>query len=748
MSGNKALAGLGKKANNINRCEPIRAYLNKGEKRLLRYIIKRIILLIPVIIVVSFLIFLLMELAPGSPIDALLANMTDATEETIKMLEAQFGLDKPLIVRYGVYMLNLVQGSLGVSDISGIDVLQTYLSRLPYTLALAFGGISIGAIVAVPLGIRAAKHAGKLGDNATTLFTMIGMSMPGFWLAVLLIILFSSILGWLPAGDARHGIRSFILPCICSGLMTMATCTRQTRSSMLEVLNADFLRTARAKGVPEKTVINKHALGNALIPIMTNIGTALSISLAGSAVIEAAFTWPGVGRMVVEAVKTRDVKIATGSVIMTSILYVIINLMVDLAYGFVDPRIKSMNTRSRRKKLPPARKPVPAEGPAELIDIDEQVSTAFEDTFDLGQVPLDVTTESGPPIESDDAIGRKTAAAISQPDISAAYNPFEAGEEENAGEPPGEEDKKRSSVLHSTTYKNDEDVALVMKKYRKRSRMGEIMHHISKNKGAMAGLVIIIALLLTVILGAIFISFEDITKSNVPMRYSAPGANAFFGTDNMGRDLFKRVIYGTRYSLLIGVSGASLAAFFGIILGCFAAFYGRVVEDVIMRIADVMASIPGLLAGMVIVTVLGQGSIPNLIIAIGVPGIHIFLRMTRASVLTIRDKEFVEASRAMGLSRMRTLFTHVLPNGLAPIIVQFTTMLGTQILVGASLSFLGFGVPAPHPEWGTLVSAGRADLRIAPWLTTFPGLFIMITVLAFNLLGDGLRDALDPKLKK
>jgi len=154
-----------------------------------------------------------------------------------------------------------------------------------------------------------------------------------------------------------------------------------------------------------------------------------------------------------------------------------------------------------------------------------------------------------------------------------------------------------------------------------------------------------------------------------------------------------------------------------------------------------------MLLGMVIVTVLGQ-SIPNLIIAVGVPPIPVFIRITRASILSVRGNEFVESARAIGLSSPRIIFSQVLPNGLAPIIITFTTSIGIAVLVAAALSFLGFGVPVPHPEWGALVAGGRDFIRIAPWLTTFPGLFIMITVLAINLLGDGLRDALDPKLKK
>ncbi|MCL1795565.1 MAG: ABC transporter permease [Clostridia bacterium] len=166
-----------------------------------------------------------------------------------------------------------------------------------------------------------------------------------------------------------------------------------------------------------------------------------------------------------------------------------------------------------------------------------------------------------------------------------------------------------------------------------------------------------------------------------------------------------------------------------------------------MRFSDTLASIPALIKGMVIVSVLGR-SLFNLILAVGIATIPIFIRTSRAAMLSVKENEFVEAARAIGLSNVRIIFTQVLPNGMAPIIISFSIALGNSILASASLSFLGFGIPVPNPEWGSLVAAGRDVIRTAPWLTTFPGLFIMITVMGFNMLGDGLRDALDPKLKK
>ncbi len=314
---------------------------------MIRYIIKRLLYLIPVVLCVSFLIYALLDLTPGSAVDSMIPN--DATQEMVDEIYAQYDLDKPMLYRYVKYMFNFVQGDLGKSMISGENILQMYLTRLPNTLLLAVSSLFIAAILAIPMGIHAARHAGTLTDNLTTVATLVGMSMPAFWLGLILLFVFSYVLPIFPA-SGNNGFLSYILPAVCNGLSMMAGTTRQTRSAMLEVLHADYLRTARAKGVPEKRVIWKHALGNAMIPILTTLGSNLSSSLAGSVVIESVFAWPGVGRLTAEAIMSRDVTLACGSVIMTTILYVVMQLIVDLAYAFVDPRIKARYVRAKKPR--------------------------------------------------------------------------------------------------------------------------------------------------------------------------------------------------------------------------------------------------------------------------------------------------------------------------------------------------------------------------------------------------------------
>ena len=690
---------------------------------MVRYIVKRILYLLPIIIAVSFIVFALMELAPGDLVDAM--NTDSMTEEDIAALRASFHLDRSLFFRYGIYMLNLIQGNLGVGDVTGISVWNTFMSRLPNTLILSFTALIIGVLLAVPMGIIAARNAGKIVDNIATGVTLVGMSMPVFWIGLLLLIVFSLWLGWLPAGGFDHGIRSIILPAICSGLSLTASTTRQTRAGMLEVLKSDYLRTARAKGVPESTVITKHALGNAWIPIITAAGYSFCMQLAGSAVVEQVFAWPGIGRMAVEAVFTRDVTTATGTIILTTILYVLVQVIIDILYAFIDPRVKAQYVSAGKRK-----KPVTPNAP-EIEAVVFQTAAA--------------EIESSDQEEQERLASLEQALVQSEPDISAMLKESAAVEDSS-------DERQGSSAVRSFEMRKSAAAELIVetgelatKKYRKRSRLGDIFYRVRKNRGAMAGL-IIVGILIIMFIASMFISYGQVTARNVPMRLSSPNWPYLFGTDGMGRNAFLRVVYGTRYTMAIGFGASAIAVVIGISLGAFASYYGGKTDNLIMRASDTLASIPGMLLGMVIVTVLGQ-SLRNLIIAVGVSSIPYYIRITRASILTVRNQEYIEASKAIGLSNLRIIFTQALPNGLSPIIVAFTVSFGMMIITAASLSFIGFGVPVPHPEWGAMIAMGREFMRSAPWLTTFPGIFIMLTVLAFNLLGDGLRDALDPKLK-
>ena len=300
----------------------------------------------------------------------------------------------------------------------------------------------------------------------------------------------------------------------------------------------------------------------------------------------------------------------------------------------------------------------------------------------------------------------------------------------------------------NTTATEPRQLRKVSQQYTRQSQIGMVVHNLMKNKGAMAGLAIIVLLILTAVFANFLFDYEtevvgiDMTRKLIKPCWEYP-----CGTDEMGRNILARIVYGARYSLSVGLVATLMGLIVGVFFGAIAGYYGGALEDLIMRCNDILSSIPAILMGIVIVSALGA-SLPNLMLAIGVTSVPQFVRITRASVLTVRNQEYIEALRATGLSEARIICAHVLPNCLSPIIVQITLRIGSAVIAASSLSFLGLGVPAPAPEWGSMLSMGRQFIRTASYMTIFPGLAILITVLAFNLLGDGLRDALDPKLKK
>ena len=282
----------------------------------------------------------------------------------------------------------------------------------------------------------------------------------------------------------------------------------------------------------------------------------------------------------------------------------------------------------------------------------------------------------------------------------------------------------------------------------KRSYSEQIWHQFKKNKGAMFGIVVLFLIILAAIVANFTFDYDtEIVGMNTAQRLLRPSLEHPFGTDNMGRDVFARVCYGAKYSLLIGILSVVISVVFGSIIGAIAGYAGGIVESVIMRIVELILVIPGMLLTILIVYSLGA-SVTNLMLALGLSTVPHFARNARAAVMTVRGNEYVEAAKSIGAKNHIILFKHVLPNALSPILVQATSRVAGCIINAASYSFLALGVPPPMPEWGAMLSDSRAYMIEYPYLVFFPGLAIVITVLAVNLIGDGLRDALDPKLKR
>jgi peptide/nickel transport system permease protein len=266
---------------------------------------------------------------------------------------------------------------------------------------------------------------------------------------------------------------------------------------------------------------------------------------------------------------------------------------------------------------------------------------------------------------------------------------------------------------------------------------------LTRNRRAIAGAAVLL-IMSSLAIFAPFITPYDPIAQNIRNRNQPPTAEHILGTDQFGRDLFTRIIYGGRVSLAVGLVAVGIGLGIGGLMGLLSAFYGGVLENVMMRISDVLLAMPGLLLALAIVAALGPG-MTNVMIAVGIAYIPIFARITRSAAITVRELDYVTAARAAGARDLRIMFRHVLPNSLGPIIVQTTLSLAGAILAAAGLSFLGLGAQPPTPEWGSMINAARPFIRVAHWTVTYPGVAILVTVLALNLVGDGLRDALDPR---
>ena len=309
------------------------------------YVLRRLLGVIPVLALVALGSFLLIHLVPGDPAMIMLGN--EGTPAQLEMLRTQLGLDRSLPEQFVLWLGQTLRGNLGESFFLGRPVSRALLERLPATMQLAVLSLVFSLLIGIPAGLLAAVRQNTWWDQIVMATAIGGISVPSFWLGLALILVFSVQLGWLPSGgytplweDVGLGLRTLILPAVSLGSMQAALIARMTRSSMLEVLRQDYVRTAKAKGIHDWSVIVKHALKNAMIPVITTIGTAFGVLLGGAVIVEIVFTYPGMGRLVVLAVQRRDYPLVQGALLLTSVIYVVVNLAVDLLYCVFDPRIK------------------------------------------------------------------------------------------------------------------------------------------------------------------------------------------------------------------------------------------------------------------------------------------------------------------------------------------------------------------------------------------------------------------------
>jgi peptide/nickel transport system permease protein len=301
------------------------------------FFVRRLAIVIPTVLGAVTLVFFFLHMIPGDPVEVMLGETAQQADK--EQLREELGLNLPLYIQYGRFITGVFKGNLGDSFFYRRPVTQVIAERAPATVELALAAFLVAGLIAIPLGIIAALREGTAVDNASVLFSLLGVSMPNFWLGPLLIILFSITLGWFPV-SGREGVSSLVLPAITLGTALAAFLSRMTRASLLERLGEDYLTVARAKGLPEWKVILKHALRNALIPIITVMGLQFGALLSGAIITENVFSWPGIGTLLINAIEARDYPLVQGCILFITLSYVLVNLMTDLLYGWADPRIR------------------------------------------------------------------------------------------------------------------------------------------------------------------------------------------------------------------------------------------------------------------------------------------------------------------------------------------------------------------------------------------------------------------------
>lgn len=312
-----------------------------------KYILKRLIMMIPVIVGVVTIVFIMNRLTPGNPARQLLGE--DASEEAVEAMEEELGLNDPILVQYVKYVWNIVtKGDFGISYQTKQPVITEVLARFPTTFMLALVSMAFATIIGIPVGIISATRQYSWIDNCSMVVALAGVSMPNFWQGLMNIIIFSVWLGWLPS-TGFYSWQHWILPALTIGTSSAATITRMTRSSMLEVIRQDYIRTARAKGQKEKTIIIHHALKNALIPIITVVGIQFGGLLGGAVLTESVFAIPGLGKFMLDAIKARNYPIVQGGVLFLALVFSFVNLLVDIGYAYIDPRVRSMYRKEAKR---------------------------------------------------------------------------------------------------------------------------------------------------------------------------------------------------------------------------------------------------------------------------------------------------------------------------------------------------------------------------------------------------------------
>ena len=633
---------------------------------LVRYIARRFILASFVLLGVLVITFIISH-SFGNPVVAWLGKSAGMHPNLVQIYVNEYHLNDPLYIQFFYYVQGIFHGNFGYSPSQGFQPVSEVIAQtLPYTLQIAFFAIVLTLVMGVVLGIVASFYYKRPIDRGIRGFYLVGYSSPSFFIALILLIVFVYIFQILPSGGAANpvlgvpnaitgipmldslidgdlpyfvsSLQHVILPSLALALTTFGVVTRMVRSSLRDVMQSNYIRTARAKGVGERSVFIKHGLRNALIPVVTVSSLVITGLLTGTVFVESVFSYPGIGQYLVQAIVAQDYPGILGVTLIFATIIILTNLTADILYVVADPR--------------------------------------------LGWADM----------------------AISKEKDRISWN------------------RSRLTFLTGGTQ-------------------------IHWNKEMIIGGAIIAFFLLLAIVVEIAMLFRiQVTpynpiQQNVGPLLVSPSFTHLMGTDQLGRDLFSRLIAATPNAVSIGFVVVGFSMALGIIIGSFAGFKGGFFDEALMRTTDVVFAIPSLILAIAIVVALGPG-IVTLLLVLMIVWWPPYARLARGETLKVSHQSYIEAARTSGLDSARIIINHVIPNIFQTMVVYATLDIGTVILAYSGLSYLGLSVPPPAPDWGQMVSAYQNYLISAPWLPIFPGMFIALGIVGFSIFGDGLRDAI------
>ena len=756
--------------------------------KLWQYVLRRLAFTIPVMLGVTLITFSLSNLM-GDPVAPYVTEKS--TPEQIEELRKLHNLDKSLPVRYITYINNLLHGEWGYSQTINQPVSDAIVMKFAATLELSLLAFAVAVLTALPLGIFSSVKHNRWEDHWIRLFALFGSAVPIFWFALILkyflafqwgdatqlplgyrydailwdledpieqrtgLLLVDALLAgsWIHFKDA---LMHMLLPATTLAYASMATTIRLMRGSMLDVQEQDYVRTARAKGLPEHKVVVNHAARNAMIPTVTLLGLAFGGLLNGSVLTETVWQWPGLGLWAITAMRNLDTAAILGYTLFAGMLYVLANLVVDVAYVWLDPRVELSGDVGLAEWV--------IAGMAILLVGVTWISVDFG--LGLGKLLL-YALLLGALAGLGWRLRRDRADFLAQL-REYLWVPLLAGGTVLAvvgifrGYATGMVLLFVLFLLVRLALNWRDFVAEIPPR---RAELRRMAHQLRRNPLALLGLFIALAILLVALMAPFLAPLEPGQRDadrmvehfefnhdlQPPCYWSCTGERGeadgyILGSTSKGYDIWYGIIWGSRTSLDVALKVVISGTFIAVVLGVISGYYGGRVDEIMMRITDVFLAIPGLILALAIVAVTNNPSIEYLMYALIIVWWPGFTRIVRAQALTIRNLPYVEAARAAGASDFRIIFRHVLPNCLTPVVIAATMDMGSIVLVLAGLGFLGFGGGPDLAEWGKLVGYGQEHLLAGDWWAFFfPGLAIALWAMAFYLLGDGLRDILDPR---